>query len=83
MKVEIECAPNTPDEREEFIEDLKKYGVKAKYKEDKHECNWILEGKESAVKHVIAEHWQVDDEFKSYDELVASGDIGLTILKSN
>ena len=82
MKIRIECVGGqTADEIKEFVRSADGYGVKAEYKEGHEAADWILEGKESAIKHVVAENWQVGPEFESYDELLESNDIDVTVLE--
>ena len=40
----------------------------------------VLEGDEKDVKKFVEDHWQVTDDNQTYDELLANGDIAVTVL---
>ena len=74
MKIDIECVGFESDEdRNEFAADAKKAKVK-----------WTLhEGKyydHMDVKKFVEDHWQVTDDDQTYDELLANGDLDVTVL---
>lgn len=81
MTIDIECA------RFDSYEDLNKFSVdaaKAKVKwmlrEGKYYDSMILEGDEKDVKKFVEDHWQVSTKHQTYDELLDSGDIAVTVL---
>lgn len=81
MKIEIECAGfDTDEERNEFAKDAKKAKVKWELREGKYYDTMILEGDEKNVKKFVEDHWQVSTDDQTYDELLANGDIGVTVL---
>ena len=81
MKIDIECACFDSDEdRNEFAADAKKAKVKWTLHEGKYYDHMVLEGDEKNVKKFVEDHWQVTDDDQTYDELLANGDIAVTVL---
>ena len=81
MKIDIECVGFESDEdRNEFDADAKKAKVKWTLHEGKYYDHMVLEGDEKDVKKFVEDHWQVTDDDQTYDELLANGDIAVTVL---
>ena len=82
MKIDIECASFESDEdRNELAADAKKAKVKWTLHDGKYyDHHMVLEGDEKNVKKFVEDHWQVTDDDQTYDELLANGDIAVTIL---
>ena len=81
MKIDIECVGFESDEdRNEFAADAKNANVKWTLHEEKYYDHMILEGDEKNVKKFVEDHWQVTDDDQTYDELLANGDIAVTVL---
>ena len=81
MKIDIECVGFESDEdRNAFSAAAKKARVKWTLHEGKYYDHMILEGDEKKVKEFVEEYWQVTIKHQTYDELVANGDIEVTVL---
>ena len=80
MNVYIESVACNPTEQKELIAAAKSHGVTATYCKGTYCSGWTLEGAEAAVIRFIEENWQVSTVYKTYDELVANGEIGITPL---
>ena len=81
MKIDIECVGFESDEdRNEFAADAKKAKVKWTLHEGKYYDHMVLAGDEKNVKKFVEDHWQVTDDCQTYDELLANGDIAVTVL---
>ena len=81
MKIDIECVGFESDEdRNEFAADAKKAKVKWTLHEGKYYDSMILEGDEKDVKKFVEDYWQVTNDDQTYDELLANGDIAVTVL---
>ena len=81
MKIDIECFGFESDEdRNECDADAKKAKVKWTLHKGKYYDHMVLEGDEKNVKKFVEDHWQVTDDDQTYDELLANGDIAVTVL---
>ena len=81
MKIDIECVGfETDEDRNEFTADAKKAKVKWTLHEGKYYDHMVLEGDEKDVKKFVEDYWQVTDDDQTYDELLANGDIEVTVL---
>lgn len=81
MKIDIECAGfDSEKDRYEFSKDADKAKVKWTLHEGKYYDHMVLEGDEKDVKKFVEGHWQVTDDDQTYDELLANGDIAVTVL---
>ena len=81
MKIDIECVGfETDEDRKVFSASAKKAKVKWTLHEGKYYDHMILEGDEKNVKKFVEEYWQATIKHQTYDELVANGDIEVTVL---
>ena len=81
MKIAIECVGFVSDEdRNDFDVNAKRANVKWTFHSSSYCDYMVLEGDEKDVKKFVEDHWQVTDDYQTYDELLANGDIAVTVL---
>ena len=81
MKIEFELAGfETENRRMEFAAKAQKANIKLTLNKHKYYDHMVLEGDEKDVKKFVEDHWQVTDDCQTYDELLANGDIAVTVL---
>lgn len=81
MKIEFEFAGfETENRRMEFAAKAQKANIKLTLNKHKYYDTMILEGDDQDLEKFVEDHWQVTDDDQTYDELLANGDIAVTVL---